>query len=301
MRTTDSDPPTPPSLSALLEQLDAVQLGEDASTRRTSNASNGHPQSSDGVDGVVRCGMSSESEYEVVYRPPAAPLGSAGEGSTSRPADARRPNSSRSRRGKKQPATGIEVVSASGSDTNNRSRQLETGVAGVTGIAGTSAAGAGALAVAGADGAKKKKTRRSGRKARRRLDNGQMREAAAVEDELGLEPGPGPESESESGVEMSALSSSADPSSWRERSSPSDLGDGDEYSEDGASRFLDGSGSGEDEDDEDEVDAMSDLGSVSSERSDVTTRSASTMSREEARSAIDRYVVVCDVVVRGRV
>jgi hypothetical protein len=117
-----------------------------------------------------------------------------------------------------------------------------------------------------------------------------MRETAAVEDELGLEPGP--ESESESGLETSPSSSSNDPSSWRGRSSPSEDGDGDEYSEDGASRFLDGSGSGEDEEDEEEVDALSDLGSVSSERSDVTTTSESTMSREEARSAIDRYVVL---------
>jgi hypothetical protein len=282
MRTTDSDPPTPPSLSALLEQLDAVVLGDDTSSRRTSNASNGHPQSG---DGVVRCGMSSESEYEVVYRPAAALLGSAGEGWTSRPANARPSNSSRSGRGKKQSAKGIDPSAASGSDTNARPRQPETGIAGV---AGTSAAGAGALALAGADAGKKKKTRRSGRKARRRLDNGQMREAAAVEDELCLEPGP----------ETSSSSNGA--STWRERSSPSDLDDGDEYSEDGASRFLDGSGSGEDEEDEDEVDAMSDLGSVSSESSDVTTTSASTMSREEARSAIDRYVVVHDVVVRGR-
>jgi hypothetical protein len=286
MRTTDSDPPTPPSMSALLEQLDAVVLGDDTSSRRTSNARSDHPQSG-GLG--VRCGMSSESEYEVVYRPAAAPLGSAGEGSTSRREDATRPNSSRSRRGKKQDAKGIDVVSTSESDNNARPRQLGAGVAAVAGIDGISAADAGGLAVAGADAAKKKKTRRSGRKARRRLDNGQMRETAAVEDELGLEPGP--ESESESGLETSPSSSSNDPSSWRGRSSPSEDGDGDEYSEDGASRFLDGSGSGEDEEDE-EVDALSDLGSVSSERSDVTTTSESTMSREEARSAIDRYVVL---------
>jgi hypothetical protein len=297
MRTTDSDPPTPPSMSALLEQLDAVVLGDDTSSRRTSNARSDHPQSG-GLG--VRCGMSSESEYEVVYRPAAAPLGSAGEGSTSRREDATRPNSSRSRRGKKQDAKGIDVVSTSESDNNARPRQLGAGVAAVAGIDGISAADAGGLAVAGADAAKKKKTRRSGRKARRRLDNGQMRETAAVEDELGLDPGP--ESESET----SASSSSNGPSSWRERSSSNEDGDGDgdEYSEDGASRFLDGSGSGEDEEDEDEVDALSDLGSVSSERSDVTTTSASTMSREEARSAIDRYVVlamVLDVVVAGRV
>jgi hypothetical protein len=129
---------------------------------------------------------------------------------------------------------------------------------------------------------KKNKTRRSGRKARQLLENIQSRETEVVEDVLGLDGEEdrlsiAPISRRETASVVLGGSGSAVWSS----AMPDD--DDDEYSKDGASRYLD-----ENEDDEAEVNALCDLDSEVTADSSVTSSSASSMSRREAKSTIDR-------------